>query len=567
MDLWPYIVPLRKWWFLIVVATLLAAVSSFLAIRNQPPVYNARTTLLIGRTIFDPNPSSNEIYLNQQLGNLYSDIANREPVRDATMKALGLTWLPQYVVRPMANSQFIEIIVTDSDPQRAFRVADELARQLVNLSPGSSQSEGQARREFVQAQLDEFQKNIVDTENQIAQKQASLGSLTSAHDIAQAQDQIQTLQTKLNLLQTNYTTLLASSQGGATNILQVIEPASVPTKPVGPSKLLIVLIAAAIGLVTSSGTAYLLEMLDDTIKTPEDVTRLLGLPVVGYFAEAGKKFEESPYVALHPRSVLAEAYRSLRASLEADKGSQPMKVLLVTSPDAADGKTSVAVNLAVSIMHSGKKVLLVDADIRKPNIHKYLNVENNKGFGEVLNGELDVRAVMQRWDKGDLYVVTAGRRLDVLDELLLPEKIERALNDLRYLADVVILDSSPFIVSDAMTMAPFVDGVLVVIRPGHTHRKMVKLMAERINRMGGNILGVALNRIPLSQIGFYGEYRHYSPYYFSKYYGENGNGVDNNHHKEEAAKIRIASEGSSGRRRRNNIRQKSDQELSEKEGE
>ncbi|MGD8751725.1 MAG: Wzz/FepE/Etk N-terminal domain-containing protein, partial [Anaerolineales bacterium] len=130
MELSAYLIPLRRWWWLLLASTLVAVVSSFIATINQPPVYQASTTLMIGRVIDDPNPNQGEIYLAQQLAQTYAEIANREPVRNATMQALGLTRLPEYLARALPQTQFIEIAVTDVNPLRAQVVANELANQL-----------------------------------------------------------------------------------------------------------------------------------------------------------------------------------------------------------------------------------------------------------------------------------------------------------------------------------------------------------------------------------------------------------------------------------------------------
>src|SRR5688500_8180777 len=149
MELNKYIFPLRKWWWLVAASTLIAAIFSSLSVLRQPAIYQARTTLMIGTTITNPNPSSNELFLGQQLAAAYADLANREIVRDATKNALGIDRLPQYIARALPNTQFIEITVNDIDPERAQKVANELAAQLILMSPTSAQSGGQGRQEFI----------------------------------------------------------------------------------------------------------------------------------------------------------------------------------------------------------------------------------------------------------------------------------------------------------------------------------------------------------------------------------------------------------------------------------
>jgi capsular polysaccharide biosynthesis protein len=135
MDLNKYIFPLRKWWWLLAASTLIAAIFSSLSVLRHPTMYQARTTLMIGTTINDPNPGSNELSLGQQLAAAYADLANRELVRNATMEALDMNRLPEYTAGAIPNTQLIQITVNDTDPERAPEVANELAAQLVLLSP------------------------------------------------------------------------------------------------------------------------------------------------------------------------------------------------------------------------------------------------------------------------------------------------------------------------------------------------------------------------------------------------------------------------------------------------
>jgi len=153
MDLKAYIDPFKKWWWLLLVASLVAAISSFLVTRQQPPVYQASTALVIGRSVYDPNPTSNDLWLGQQLASYYADIAQRDQVRNATMETLGLEWLPEYSARPLPNSQIIEIVVRDSSPVRAQAVTNELANQLVMQAPSSTQEQDQERQDFINHQL------------------------------------------------------------------------------------------------------------------------------------------------------------------------------------------------------------------------------------------------------------------------------------------------------------------------------------------------------------------------------------------------------------------------------
>lgn len=518
MEIRPYVAPLVKWWWLIVIATLLAALTSFLVVRNQPPVYTAYTTLIIGKTITDPNPSSNEFWLNQQLTSFYMDLSYRDPIKEAAMKELGIKFLPNYVVKPLGNNQFLQINVTDTNPLRAKLVADALAAQLIKASPGATMSGNPTQDQFTADQLTKTQAQIVQTEAQIAQKQNDLGSLQSAHELEAAKQDLQTLQDKLSLLRTNYASLLANSKPAVSNILEVIEPATVPVKPSGLSKYLIIAIASIAGLALGTGAAYLLEGLDDTLKSPKDVEKVLGLPTIGYLMDLGKRFAYTRYVEDHPRSTMAEAFRSIRTSLEIIGTERSLKTILITSPEAGDGKSSVAVNLAINMVQGGKQVILVDGDLRRPTVHKYFEIEDRLGLSDVLKGSVKIESVLNKYNDGKLRVLTAGAGggEDSPDKFLTPENIDYLFERLKGMADVVIIDNPPFLISDTLLFASKVDGVLLVVRPGATTRELARLIKDRITTVNNNILGVVLNRIPLRQVGYFSDYRYYMPYYYNK---------------------------------------------------
>ncbi len=194
--------------------------------------------------------------------------------------ALGLTWLPAYDVALVPNTQLLEIRVIDTDPLRAQAVATELVRQLVERSPSATDRDRQDRRLFVTRQLQELETNIDNTTTRIDDLQLQLAGMFSARQIADTQTQISALEQKLNSYQANYAQLLTFLQGGV-NTINVVEPASLPTVPIGPNKTMTILLAAVIGLLLALGAAFLLDYLDDTLKTADDVRAATDLPTLG----------------------------------------------------------------------------------------------------------------------------------------------------------------------------------------------------------------------------------------------------------------------------------------------
>src|SRR5215203_1562517 len=430
MELNKYIFPLRKWWWLVVASTLIATIFSSLSVLRQPLIYQSRTTLMIGTTINDPNPSSNELMLGQQLAAAYADLAHRDIVRSATRSALRINQLPEYIARALPNTQLIEITVNDVNPERAQTVANELANQLTLLSPVSGQSNERERQDFIHERLDNLEAQINATESEIEKLQEELANTFSAQQISDKQEQISSLHSKLNAMENNYGLLLSNTQQGAINTLRIIASAELPSNPIGSLKGLTVLLAAAAGFILAAGTAYLLEYLDDSLKSPDAVMRLFSAPILGrIFEQSGEINENRLYDADNSNHPLTEPFRALRTEIDLAEMGQRLKTILITSPDSGDGKTSVSVNLALSIAQKNKKVFLLDADLRKPKIHKLFNLANDDGLADVVFARaiFDWRASIK--EVRQVSMLTAGNTPPDPAELLSSEKMELFLSE------------------------------------------------------------------------------------------------------------------------------------------
>lgn len=520
MDIKAYFLPLRRWWWLIVISTLVAAGFSYIALRDQPPVYQARTTLMIGRTIEDPNPTNNQFFLSQQLASIYADIALRDVVRNATMEALGLNWLPEYRAGALPNSQLIEIVVSDVNPQRAQVVANELAFQLIQQSPGGTEQGERDRQEFILRQLDTLEVQIEETQSDIAELQDELGSMVSARQINDTQNQIAALQAKLNTLQANYANLLSNTQRGAINTLSIIEPAGLPRNPVGPNKGLSIMLAAAVGMALAVGASYLMEFLDDTVKNQEEIKRKIDAPLLGFIPEVSYAGNGELFVPQHPRHPFTEAFRSLRTNIEFVGVDEPLRTLFIASSDPGEGKTSVAVNLAAIMAQGGKKVVIIDADFRRPNVHNSLNVTNGAGLSDVFLNQSKLSDVIRVHAEGGFYYITAGKEPPNPAELLGSNRMTQILEKLCEIFDMLILDGPPFIVADAPVLAAKADGVLVVARPGFTKENSLQALKEELQLANAKIVGIVLNRVNPRQ-----HYNYRKGYIDSGYYSEDAEGL------------------------------------------
>jgi capsular exopolysaccharide synthesis family protein len=520
MELRRYFYPLIRWWWLLLTATLVAGLFSFLATLQQPPVYESSTTLMIGRAIENPNPDSNEFWLSQQLAETYADIAKRDMVREGTMSALGLDFLPQYDAHALPNSQLIEIVVADTVPQRAQAVATELANQLIQRSPTGAQ-QAQSQQAFISEQLEDIRVQIDSTKEEIRIKQEELGSMDSARQITDTQNQITALQAKLSSLQDNYANLYSITSQGAVNTLSVIEPAGLPVNPVGPGRMISVLMAAAIGLVLAAVAAYLIEYLDDTIRRPEDVKRVFDVPTLGYISDMDidedgeENVDGGLYVAGRPRHPVVDAYRSLRTNLEFASVDQPLRTLLISSSDAQVGKTSLACNLAVVMAQGEKRVILLDADLRRPKVHHYFKLPNQVGLSDIFLNRASIEETLKDYKDKNLRIIPAGVTPPNPTELVSSKKMVQVLNRLAELADIVIVDGPPFVVADAAVLSARVDGLLLIVRPGMTREASARAMMEQVQRAGARVVGLALTRLRGKQAAYFGAGSYTSSYYYA----------------------------------------------------
>jgi capsular exopolysaccharide synthesis family protein len=507
MNLNEYIAPIRKWWWLLLAATVVAAGSSYLYARTQPDVYQVRTTLMVGNALNAPNPNGGEFYLQQQLAAIYADIAYREPVRQATKDALGLDFLPEYSVRALPNSTLIEIVVNDTNPQRTMLVAKELANHLINRSPTLNEDEAGVQQ-FLQDQLAVIQGQIQETRKTLEEMQSQVSKLTSARQIADMQSQINTLQSRLSSLQTTYSSLLTNTQGGATNALMVLEEAELPIRPVGPNRTMIIALAAAVGLALALAAAYAIEFLDDSVKNVDEVKRILDFPVVGEVGDFPKDANPWTYVKEEPRSPVAHAFRVLRTNLDLLETHTPLRTFLITSAGMAEGKSTIAANLAVVMSQADRKAICVDADFHRPILHNALDIDNEFGLSDVFKGSMYLQDALVPWNGDKLQLIPAGKMPANPSELLGSSQMDEILVSLKEMADVVIVDGPPFFLSDSSTLSTKVDCLVLVIRPGFTRKEAVRAIKDEIGKLHLKRVVVVMNRVP-KQASYYSKYYPY----------------------------------------------------------
>ena len=298
--------------------------------------------------------------------------------------------------------------------------------------------------------------------------------------------------------------VLASSRG---NNVRLVDEAEVPRAPFVPDIKRSLVMATLAGLALALALVGGLTYLDDTVKTPEDVAQKLQVPFLGMVPKVtGAKALLSNDVP----HTFGEAFRSLRTALAFSNGATSGRVIVVTSSQPLEGKTTTASNLAIALALGGEKVLLVDADLRRPNLHRTLGIDNSIGLSHLLTDQASARDAIRMCSTPNLWVMTAGRVPPNPSELLASDRMKALLSPTHGWFDWVIVDTPPVLaVTDAVILAPLAAGVAFVIRSEMTPRRHVRRALETLMTGQPKLHGVVLNGVDLER----------NKYYYSRYYG------------------------------------------------
>lgn len=303
--------------------------------------------------------------------------------------------------------------------------------------------------------------------------------------------------------------------------IQVIDMAQIPTSPIKPRPTLNMAIAGVLGLMAGVFLAFLMEFLDNTLKTPEDVEKHLSLPVLGAIPVVND--ENSKLISLtNPKSPVTEAFRTLRTNIQFSSIDKEIKTIIVTSSSPTEGKSTIAANLASIVAQSDKKVLLIDCDFRKPRVHKNFGISNLQGVTNVLMGDSLLSDVIYKYDSLDnFHIITSGPIPPNPAELLGSKRMKNLLQSIKEEYDMIILDTPPVgLVTDSAVLSTIADGLIYVTAVGQTDIEVIKTAKELLDKVNANIIGVVLNKIPVEGKSYY-KY-HYYQYY--DYYGDDNKG-------------------------------------------
>ena len=312
------------------------------------------------------------------------------------------------------------------------------------------------------------------------------------------------------------------TMAGTPNNIHVVDYAAIPPRPIGPRRLRGVFLALALALAFGVALALFLEYLDDTVKTTSDIESGLRLPSLAIIPLAGKPTHRflparaqrngnggGPELLINTSgpSSLAEAYKHLRTSILLSTPGRSPQTLLITSSVPAEGKTTTAVNTATVLAQTGAKVLLIDADMRRPRLHQVFGLGNGEGLSAILSSDITEREILAKinqYQDSNIYLLSSGAIPPNPAELLGSSQMKRLLDIAVKTFTHIVIDSPPIAsFTDGVLIASLVDGVMLVVRGGTTSRQVVKRSRQTLNEIGAKIIGVVLNRAEVRSNDYY----------------------------------------------------------------
>jgi polysaccharide biosynthesis transport protein len=477
----------RKWW-VIATALLVLAVSLALSL-SQPKKYSATAQLLVQFSGTAVNVGSG-LQVTPTDVQTELQLATSAPVLRVVRSKLGST--PPVAASQIAQTNVITLTAISPTPELAARVANAYATAFVAYTRGVAISSLTAAETQLRSKIFFLRKQIKSLQHNPA----------AASEVSALANQEAVLKEQIAQLEVNGAV--------ATSGVEFVTPAQAPNSPSSPRPVRDALLGLAAGLMLGLGAAFLRDILDDALSSKELVERLGGAPVLALVPMVSSwKQRDQPLVvsAVEPTSPAAEAYRSLRTSLQFVRQAQDLRTLLVTSPTAAEGKSSTLANLGVVFARAGERVVLVSCDLRRPRLGQFFGLEEKSGLTEVLVGRRSLQDALRRVQGyGNLWLLGAGPIPPNPAELLSGPKAREIFAALKANFDLVLVDSPPALpVTDAMVLSKYTDGTLLVVAAGQTRRTELQRTAEKFAQVDVPVVGIVLNQVT-RQAGYGGGY-------------------------------------------------------------
>jgi len=541
MDIAAYLKLARNWLWLILLTAFIAGGVSFVIRSRQAEQYEAQVIISIGSFIQSPNPDATEIRTGVELAQTYAELIKTYDVLQGTIDTLNLP-IDAVDLRGLIRTSLVpdtsllQIRVTYPDPLTAADIANELTQQLILNSPTNLTPAQQSQIDLANDQINRLTRQLESSSQQLELVESRLEGVTDPEEIQRLSEQRDTFIDQINQASATvaqFSNTITSLQQ-RTNSVDVVERARVPTQPSGTSVLVITLLGGIMGAVLGFGGAVLIEYFNDTIRTSAEISEALTLPILGIVPRYGGKndrYQQRLITGSNTETVI-ESYRTLRTNLMFSTDAEEQKVYIVTSPGPEEGKSVTSANLAVAMALAGQKVLIIDADLRRPRVHQFFGLPNEIGLTNLLtmnprnlnhlkpqeDGTTELERVLRQSFHNTgvdrLRALTSGAIPGNPAELLGSGLMQHWIQTFRNVSriDVILIDTPPcLLVSDSVTLAAAINaGVILVIRAGHTRRSDAIKARDRFTQVGANIKGVVLNQVSPKDQEYYGYGYYYS---------------------------------------------------------
>ena len=478
----------RKWIIALTVAvTVTVAVIGTLV---ATPTYVASTTLRIlttsGSAEWAAYRASSDA---NRLMNTYVTIATTGPVLAELMERLGLDEPPQIEVEILPYTELMQITAEDPDPILAALAPNTLAEILIYRTEELYSGSGRSAQEILSVQLEQI-------EHELDQARREYETL-----VAQSPDdaeRITAASRSIGVKEETYTMLLEQYEQARlreamqANMLSIVEPAVAPRTPSKPRKALNIALGFVAGLVGGIGLSFLFENLDTTLYATEQIREVAELPIIGQIPTARRRQQVALFNGHSPQR---EAFRRLRTNIFTLDHDAPPRALLVTSAEPREGKSTIAANLALAIAQSGRNVIVVDGDLRKPTLHRAFDLSNEIGLSSVLKGEATLDEAVQDSKIPGVQVLTSGPLPPNPAELIDSPRMTELIEQLARRCDMILLDAPSILaVTDAAVLASATDGVVLVVGRTQARREAVQAACRHLADVKARPIGVVVNR-------------------------------------------------------------------------
>lgn len=540
-SLMDYVQLFWHWAWLLLLVGVLSGLAGYYFSNQQTRIYQSSTLAMVSGASGSSVDSYSSILTGQQLAATYINTMVTGPILDQVSEKLGYKVLAREInVTSVSGTSLIKITVTNTDPQKAADIANALVTVFADQIVADQTSRYRELKTNLETEIAKTDKLISDTQETIIKISTELNALTNlatpqafstpnptdaaqtekmssiSLQVAQYQNTLsQYQQSRAYNVQSYQQVKLAEAQSVSSLVQK--DPAVVNKTPISPRPVRTGLMVALVGLMVAAGIIFLIDFINDTVRDPEEITRKWGIPVIGVIVN----YNSAPNTLItvtHPRSPISESFRSIRTNIQFSGVNKPLQTILITSASPEDGKTSFVANFANVMAQNDRNVVVIDADLRRPRIHKAFQLTNRMGLSDYfIRSQDQLVGVVKPTETKKLSVITSGSLPPNPSELLGSEKMMEVLTILGKHCDSIIIDSPPLLaVTDALVLAPKMDGVILVTDPRKTKRAALKHSIDQLRSVNANILGVVLNNVKVKQSPYY----YNRKYYYGKQYGK-----------------------------------------------